>query len=391
MQTTSEQQTDTSRRNGRQVLGAQSRPRSERNRRVRHRRTWVIPVLATAAIVVVIACTGLLLAHVTQGGATPVGAVAAETPLPDQPISAVDGSTTASAKKAVPETSPVEIEVPNVVGKSIVAAEALLSGAGFKTQTRVADKTVAGTAANTIVSQWPQAGARLVAGQRVVLTYQPKAVATTPSTKFVVVIDAGHQATQDSAQEPIGPGSSTMKPKVASGATGHFTHIPEYKGTLAIALDLRTLLQAQGVKVVMVRTTNNVDIPNSQRARIGNDAHADLVVRIHQDDAWPSQGVHGVLTEYPSGNSWVRPIQTPSHAAADLMESAMVRVTGAANRGVRGVDNMSGFNYSTVPSIIVECGLLSNPAEDHKMATPAYRQKLADGLSAGVMAYLHSR
>ena len=44
----------------------------------------------------------------------------------------------------------------------------------------------------------------------------------------VVAIDAGHQARGNSQLEPIGPGASTQKAKVAGGATGTATRIPEY-------------------------------------------------------------------------------------------------------------------------------------------------------------------
>jgi N-acetylmuramoyl-L-alanine amidase len=374
-------------------VGAQSLSRSERKRRTGRRGSWLIPIVATAGIVVVLATTGFLIAKVARGVPTPVHTIAAETPpLPEKPIATVDGSGTAgSASATVDASSGPEIEVPNVVGKPVATAEALLSGAGFSTQTRVADKPTAGVSANTVVSQWPDAGARLVAGDRVVLTYEPRAVVTKPTgNKFVVVIDPGHQAVADMGLEPIGPGSKTEKPKVAGGATGDYTGIPEYKGVLDISLKLRTLLQAKGITVVMVRTTNDVDIPNSRRAKIGNDAHADLVVRVHQDSS-TDHSVHGVLTLYPAGNSWVAPIERPSRAAASLMESEMVKVTGASSRGLEAASDMSGFNYSTVPSIIVECGLLSNRDEDERMATQAYRERLAQGLAAGVMAYLATK
>ena len=48
----------------------------------------------------------------------------------------------------------------------------------------------------------------------------------------VVAIDAGHQARGNSQLEPIGPGASTQKAKVAGGATGTATRIPEYQTTL---------------------------------------------------------------------------------------------------------------------------------------------------------------
>lgn len=68
----------------------------------------------------------------------------------------------------------------------------------------------------------------------------------------VVAIDAGHQARGNSQLEPIGPGASTQKAKVAGGATGTATRIPEYQTTLNVSLKLRDVLQSRGYKVVMI-------------------------------------------------------------------------------------------------------------------------------------------
>ena len=99
------------------------------------------------------------------------------------------------------------------------------------------------------------------------------------SSGQVVVIDAGHQAQGDSSLEPIGPGSSQKKPKVSDGASGSHAPHAESEVNLEVALKLRTELQARGVKVIMVRTSQNVNISNSQRAAIANRAHAALFIR----------------------------------------------------------------------------------------------------------------
>ena len=317
--------------------------------------------------------------------------LASETPLPERPIAATDGSSTLDATTAMSATAtaPVDIEVPDVVGKSVTAAETLIQAAGFKTQTRVADKSTPGVAPDTVVSQWPNAGSRLQPGERIVITYQPSAGADTSGKQFVVVIDAGHQTKANLGLEPIGPGSTEMKTKVAGGATGVATRIPEYKQALAISLKLRDKLQAAGIKVVMVRVTNDVNITNSQRAKIGNNAKADLVVRVHLDSA-TSSSVHGISTLFPSGNSWCKPIEVPSRRAATLVENAVVSATGAGKRGIVGRGDMTGFNWSTRPTIIVECGFMSNAAEDRRCANPTYQASIAAGISTGVLAYLKS-
>jgi N-acetylmuramoyl-L-alanine amidase len=212
-----------------------------------------------------------------------------------------------------------------------------------------------------------------------------------PSVSGVVVIDAGHQGQGDNSPEPIGPGSSTTKPKVADGAQGKTTGVRESVVNLQVSLRLRDKLQSRGVKVVMVRTSENVNISNSARAKIGNDAHAALVVRIHCDDVG-SSSIHGLMTVVPDKNQWTGPILDRSAHAGRLIQKDALATTGAADRGVQGPPvPMAGFDWSTVPSVIVEMGLMSNPTEDRKLSDPDYQNKLATGISNGVVDYLSGK
>jgi N-acetylmuramoyl-L-alanine amidase len=217
--------------------------------------------------------------------------------------------------------------------------------------------------------------------------------APTPAKKTslgTVVIDAGHQAKGNSALEPIGPGASQKRAKVEGGASGVATHVDESKRNLEIALVLKKSLESRGVKVVMVRSKQNVDIANSKRAKIANDANADLFVRLHCDSAGSS--THGILTLRPTKN-WYKGVDMvgPSKTAASYVHKAVLAKTGAHDRGITGRGDLSGFNWAKVPSVLVEMGLMSNPAEDRKMGTDAYQQKLADGMADGIVKFLKSK
>jgi N-acetylmuramoyl-L-alanine amidase len=91
---------------------------------------------------------------------------------------------------------------------------------------------------------------------------------------------------------------------------------------------------------------------------------------------------------YPSGNDWVVPIEARSLDAAEAMRAAVLRATGAADRGIVKRADLTGFNWSKVPSVLIEMGFMSNPIEDEMLATEAYQAKLADGITAGIVAYL---
>jgi N-acetylmuramoyl-L-alanine amidase len=334
-----------------------------------------------------LAALGLGVAWAFSAGAPAPRAVDSASTTPLTSLSSQDGTLPASSSDV--GTAGVDVEVPSVEGKTVRVAEALITAAGLTVQTRVSETDGFAVVAEAVLKQWPAAGVHIESGSVVTLTYQPQIGRASTGRRFVVVVDAGHQAKPDLALEPESPGSKLLKPKVSAGAVGVSSGAKESAESLAISLHLRDVLRAVGVDVVMVRTSENVDISNSERARIGNKAQADLVVRVHQSSS--SDGSQaGVTTFFPSGTASVAPIESPSRAAALRLEDAVVRMTGAKRVGIAGRGDLSGFNYSQVPTVMVECGYLSNPAEDVRMATAAYRTKLANGIAAGVLVYLRS-
>jgi len=140
----------------------------------------------------------------------------------------------------------------------------------------------------------------------------------------------------------------------------------------------------------MTRTTAKVDISNAERAAVANEAKADLFVRVHADGDTDA-AVHGLSILYPAGNEWVKPIASKSKTAATTIHEAALAATKASDRGVVERSDLSGFNWCTVPTVLLECGFLSNAEEDRLLATSAYRAKLADGIAQGVLAYLEDR
>jgi N-acetylmuramoyl-L-alanine amidase len=206
----------------------------------------------------------------------------------------------------------------------------------------------------------------------------------------VVVIDAGHQAKADMRREPIGPGSKKRKPRVTSGTSGVVTHKRESVINLQVALKLRDALQKQGVKVIMIRTSQKVDIANSQRAKTANAAHADLFIRLHCDGTTNSK-IHGFLTLVPAKNKWTRKIVKSSARAGRDVQTATLKTTHAKDRGIIGRGDMSGFNWSKVPSIIVEMGVMTNRAEDRRLSKKSYQAKLVTGMTAGIMRFLSGK
>ncbi|KMT22248.1 N-acetylmuramoyl-L-alanine amidase [Clostridium cylindrosporum] len=203
---------------------------------------------------------------------------------------------------------------------------------------------------------------------------------------YTICIDPGHQRKQITTPEPLAPGSNEKKPGVSSGATGISTKKEEYELNLEVSMILKGKLEAKGYNVVMTRTTNDVSLTNIDRAKIGNESNANLVVRIHADSN-ESSAVTGFSILYPSGE-YAKGIEEESKKASEFIEKKMKESTGSLSRGIVPRSDMTGFNWSKVPSVIVEMGFLSNPNEDRLMSDKNYQDKITNGIIMGVESYL---
>lgn len=206
----------------------------------------------------------------------------------------------------------------------------------------------------------------------------------------IVCIDAGHQQRADMGKEPIGPGATKTKAKVDGGTLGKNTGLTEYQLNLDIALKLQSELEDRGYTVVMVRTTNDVNISNSQRAQIANEANADAFVKIHADGCDDSS-VHGASTICQSeSNPYNGNLYESSRKLAECVLDGAVNATGCKKRQILELDSMTGINWSQVPTTIIEVGYLTNKAEEAKLATADYQQLIAWGIADGIDEYFRT-
>lgn len=207
-------------------------------------------------------------------------------------------------------------------------------------------------------------------------------------SRGLIVIDPGHQEYGNSGQEPVGPGASETKAKVSGGTRGTATGVPEYELTLDIGLQLRDELEARGYKVIMVRETNEVDISNSERAAVANEADADAFIRIHANGS-DNHGVTGAMTICQTpGNAFNGNLYEESRRLADCVLDAYTEKTGIDYEYVWETDTMSGINWAQVPVTIIEMGYMTNADEDILMQDPQFQEKMTDGIADGIDAFM---
>lgn len=207
------------------------------------------------------------------------------------------------------------------------------------------------------------------------------------ANSYVVVIDPGHQGRGDSTTEPNGPGSATMKARVAGGTHGTTTGVYEYELTLAISQQLQTELQNRGYTVYMTRTSHDVNISNMERAQYATSVGADIAVRIHANGA-ENASVSGAMALAPSSsNPYISYLSGSSWNLSQCVLNSYCQATGMRNQGVTGSDTMTGINWSTVPVTILEMGYMTNPIDDTNMENPSYQMQMVQGIANGIDAY----
>lgn len=299
--------------------------------------------------------------------------------------------------------------VPDLTGKTLTEALDAARGAGFQpsvagweysnrhsdgvvlSQKPPGDKVVEkGSAISLVASKGPRPELGGSPGRTLTTVTEqpddgePAGVATNPFTGKTVCVDPGHQ-TAAAEEEWADPGMTRRNPG-DDGGRGVATGNPEYLLTIDIGVKLQSLLEKDGIEVVMTRLSNDVNLSNINRAEIANNADSDLYVRVHCGNS-NDTGKNGSATLYPANTEWTEGIFEASKTAALFIQEELVKSCSTNDLGVFDLHSLSGFNWSTVPVVEAEVAFLSNADEDDLLATDDFLWKVAWGLRNGIIQY----
>lgn len=209
-----------------------------------------------------------------------------------------------------------------------------------------------------------------------------------PLSNIVICVDPGHGINSYNKQEPIAPNSTQTKAAFASGTKGK--NQTEEELNLSVALKLEGELEKLGATVYMTRTTHDSDMTNIDRAEFANSHDADVSIKIHADGI-ENTSAHGVSMLVPS-NQYIKnqELCNVSRKIGEIILDEVVKTTGAANRGVVTRSDLTGFNWTKVPIVLIEMGFMTNLEEDAKMETDEYQQKIVEGIVNGILIYFKS-
>ena len=193
-----------------------------------------------------------------------------------------------------------------------------------------------------------------------------------------VVLDAGHGGHDNGAMSMYGA---------------------EKTFALDVVLRARTLLQSAGLKVVLTREDDTF-ITLDERARIASRQKRAIFVAVHFNaGGWGTgveaftlapRGVPSMMSDGPAVSDFTE-CKGNAHdaeniALATAMHAALVVKTRMFDRGLKRA-RFVVIRDITIPGVLIEGGFQSNPYDAKMIATPAYRQILAEAVLQAVQNY----
>ncbi len=153
---------------------------------------------------------------------------------------------------------------------------------------------------------------------------------------------------------------------------------------LAIAHLVKGGLEQEGIQVVMTREDDTAEETKlgdmRKRVSLINEVLPDITVSIHQN-SYPDGSVCGPQVFYFEESE-------VGMGAATVMQEELKKLEAENAREIKANDNFYMLKKTLVPTIIVECGFLSNALDAEKLVTEEYQKQMADTICQGIIKWL---
>ena len=208
------------------------------------------------------------------------------------------------------------------------------------------------------------------------ISRETRTIRSHPLQGKTVLIDAGHGG-------------------IDAGTIGWVTGVREDELNLAVAKYLESFLSKAGATVVMTRSDDgglyDADTRSdrqkredmTRRAQMIRDGDEDYVISIHMNGFTESDAC-GAQVLYQTGSA-------EGMALAQTIQEELRGGLDVTNRRQASAGDYMVLRSANVPAVLVECGFLSNAAEEEKLMTPAYQERVAWLIYTGLMRYAAER
>ena len=198
-----------------------------------------------------------------------------------------------------------------------------------------------------------------------------------PVTDKTIVLDAGHGG-------------------IDPGAMSNDKTVLEKDINLQITKKIKELIEASGGNVILTRESDvslyeegenkttrqkyNENLKN--RKKIIEQSQADMFISIHLN-AFDDSKYYGAQTFYPTNKD-------DSKSLAQIVQTELKRIVDSTNnREIKPREDLYLLKDNEMPSILIECGFLSNEKEAKLLTEDEYQDKIAWAIYVGIQKYFN--
>jgi N-acetylmuramoyl-L-alanine amidase len=224
-----------------------------------------------------------------------------------------------------------------------------------------------------------------------------EAVAEVPLAGLTVAVDPGHNGANAenpltvNAPVPDGRGGTKACNTVGASTDGGY---PEHAFVWDVASRLTERLTAQGAEVVLTRADDaGVGPCVDSRGRFPQEHGADVLVSVHANGT-EDRGVRGffaIVADPPVHEAQGAPSVALATDLVDALVAAGLVPSGRYDGAVSRRADLATLNHAERPAVMLELGEMRNPEEAALMESEDGRQRYADAVAAGLVAWAADR